>query len=146
MNILIATLGPAFVAGFAVQHVIELLDSFTFSLIANTAIKKTIVGIASLVLGAFVTVSGNVRILAPIYRYANTPAPTSGANQSSQPVPSPSDDWDQIVTIVVISAGTEGINSILKLLGYKKEEAKAEAADKKSKTGSQALQTVNKQP
>jgi hypothetical protein len=30
------------------------------------------------------------------------------------------------VTALVISAGTEGLNSILKYLGYKKDEQKAE--------------------
>lgn len=34
---------------------------------------------------------------------------------------------DIAVTALVVSAGTEGFNSIMKFLGYKKEEKKAEA-------------------
>jgi hypothetical protein len=38
------------------------------------------------------------------------------------------DTWDVVVTALVVSAGTEGANSILKYLGYKKDEQKKETA------------------
>jgi hypothetical protein len=40
---------------------------------------------------------------------------------------------DTFLTAVFISAGTKGFNSLLKFANYKKEEAKAVAADQKSK-------------
>lgn len=36
---------------------------------------------------------------------------------------------DVIVTALVLSAGTEGFNSILKFLGYSKEDKKAQAVE-----------------
>jgi hypothetical protein len=36
---------------------------------------------------------------------------------------------DVIVTALVLSAGTEGFNSILKFLGYAKEDKKAQAVE-----------------
>ena len=38
------------------------------------------------------------------------------------------DAWDVVVTALVVSAGTEGANSNLKYLGYKKDEQKVETA------------------
>jgi len=45
--------------------------------------------------------------------------------------------WDTVVTGLVISAGTEGINSILKFLGYSKEREKAIAAIAKKKAATE---------
>ena len=40
-------------------------------------------------------------------------------------------DWvDIVATGLVVSAGTEGLNSIVKYLGYKKEEQKVETKEK----------------
>jgi hypothetical protein len=50
------------------------------------------------------------------------------------------------VTVLVISAGTEGVNSILKFLGYAKEDKKAQAAGKVAETPAAAVQAINPGP
>jgi hypothetical protein len=41
---------------------------------------------------------------------------------------------DFLVTALIISAGTEGFNSLLKLLGYAKETKKGDAANRAEMT------------
>src|SRR5260370_12964575 len=114
MNGLATSLGPALAAGFAVQRVLELLDSACGGL-PNLKNKKLIFTIVSLLLGLTLAFAGGLRVL----RYL-TSAPTAP-------------DWvDAVVTGLIVSGGTEGFNSIMKFLGYKKEEKKADAVTKLS--------------
>ncbi|MEA3548417.1 MAG: hypothetical protein U9R66_12225 [Thermodesulfobacteriota bacterium] len=102
MDKLIIAFGPIFAAGFAVQQFTEILSPL-FKKWKN----QTVTSLFSLLLGFILAFWGNLRILEPLCYEGN-------------------EFWDIFVTALVISAGTEGINSIIKFLGYAK-------ADKKTK-------------
>ena len=65
--------------------------------------------VVSLIVGLALAWGGGLRVLLPL-GLANA------------------DAVDVVVTALVISAGTEGFNSIMKFLGYDKEDKKASAA------------------
>jgi carbon starvation protein CstA len=111
---LVLALAPGFAAGFAVQRLLEIVDAvlaFVFAAAwANRPNLKTFVlMILSIVAGFALAIGTGVRVLQPL-----------GATGV--------DAWDVVVTALVVSAGTEGANSILKYLGYKKDEQKKETA------------------
>lgn len=114
---LITALAPAFAGGFAVQRLLEILDPLT-DYLASVQKKKILLGLSSLIAGLGLAAGLGVRVLAPL-----------GAKTSTSPF-----GWldllDLLVTGLVISAGTEGFNSILKFMTYKKEEKKEEATTK----------------
>ena len=116
MDTLVKALGPAFAAGFAIQQLLEILDPLIIKIIGQ-ADKKLVLGIVAFVVGLVLAFGAGLSILEPL-GVADTGI------------------WDTIITGLVISAGTEGINSILKFLGYTKEKEKATAATaKKALTG-----------
>ncbi len=126
MNNLVIALAPVFAAGLAVQQFLEILTS-VLDLGQRAAFekhKKAILGLASLTLGLVFASSSSLRVLKPLFTGVVT-----------DPVTIPT-YLDYIVTALVISAGTEGVNSILKFLKYKKEETKGDAAAKVSATTS----------
>jgi hypothetical protein len=103
-----------FAAGFAVQQLLELATAI-LDLDSNPTFqkyKKAILGLfslgAGLLLAGFV---GNLRILSALGVPAWGPI-------------------DVCLTGLVLSAGTEGINSILKFAKYSKEDKKATVASK----------------
>lgn len=112
---LISALGPAFAAGFAVQRLLEILDPLVAKLLGEDR-KKIYLGLLSLLAGLGLTYGAGLKVLA----YLVTDK-TGGVFRY----------LDLLVTALVISAGTEGFNSILKFLSYKKEEKKAESVEKK---------------
>lgn len=115
---LIAALAPAFAAGFAVQRLIEIIDPLVpLRISANK--KKAFLGLVSLGLGLLLAWGLGLRVLA-----------TLGTVPSENPnlLGSLLQGLDYFVTALIISAGTEGLNSILKLLEYQKEQRKAESA------------------
>ncbi|HXD34364.1 MAG TPA: hypothetical protein VN643_24815 [Pyrinomonadaceae bacterium] len=114
---LIKALAPAFAAGFAVQRFLEILDPVVDRVIGSER-KKIILGLTSLVAGFGFASGLGVRVLANLGAYTFT-------GKFDQ-----NDLLDLLVTSLVISAGTEGLNSILKFMNYKKEETKAEASTK----------------
>jgi len=125
METLVKALGPAFAAGFAIQQLLEVLDPIITKIIGK-ADKKLVLGIVALVVGLILAFGAGLRVLQPL-GVATT------------------DFWDVIVTGLVISAGTEGINSILKFLGYSKEREKAEAGmAKKTADQQDALRFVER--
>jgi len=105
-------LAPVFVGGFAVQQLLELLTTF-LNLDSNTTFekyKKAILGAVSLIVGLLLAIAvPELRVLRPFG--VNTPV-------------------DVVVTGLVLSAGTEGVNSVLKFLKYAKEDKKSIAAAK----------------
>jgi len=115
MDKVITAFGPLFAAGFAIQQLLEILTSI-LDLDSNPNFqkyKKAILGVISLVVGFIL--AGTVeqlRVLAALG------------------VPSPPGWIDIFVTALVLSAGTEGVNSILKFLKYAKEDKKNTAASK----------------
>lgn len=119
METLIKALGPAFAAGFAVQRLLEILDSLLKGRINEDNKKGWLMGIA-LFFGLIIAYMAKLRVLAPLG------ADLSGLGESA------AYGIDYVVTALIISAGTEGFNSILKFLSYKKEEKKAEAVQEKA--------------
>ncbi len=90
-----------------------MLDPLIIRIIGK-ADKKLILGIVAFVFGLVLAFGTGLRVLEPL----------GVANAGT---------WDTVVTGLVISAGTEGINSILKFLGYSKEREKTIAAIAKKK-------------
>lgn len=112
MEKLIGALGPAFATGFAVQRLLEILDPITPARLRPER-KKSILGIISLICG-----------FAAAYWLKETRVLSLLGIQNVEIL-------DFVVTGLIISAGTEGFNSILKFLSYKKEETKAAAVTEK---------------
>lgn len=110
MNDLVTALGPAFAAGFAVQQFLELIDPL-FGGLTESA-KKIVFSVLALGLGFVLTLVGGFEVLEQL---------------ADQDIP---DALDVLVTALVISAGTEGFNEILKFLGYAKQNEKKKAGVK----------------
>jgi hypothetical protein len=109
MDELVRGLGPAFAAGLAIQQLLELADPLLDQL--GKTVKSYVTSIVALVLGFLLAGFGVLQVLGPL-----------GAD-----VP----NWMEVlVTGLIISGGTEGINSILKFLGYAKESQKGDAKEK----------------
>jgi hypothetical protein len=114
MDTLILALGPAFAVGFALQRLLEIvgagLDAAPFVDQTQWAKWKPVsLGILAFGAGLVTSWSLGLQVLAPL-----------GLANRSEPI-------EVLVTALVISAGTEGLNSILKFLGYAKESQKATA-------------------
>jgi len=106
MDKLVMALGPAFAAGFAVQQLLELLDPIVDKIKGD---KKLILGVVSLVIGLVLAFGAGLRVLQPL----------GVANVNFV--------LDAFVTALIVSAGTEGFNSIMKFLGYTKDTRRKEA-------------------
>ena len=129
MDKLITVLAPTFAAGFAVQQLLEIATSF-LDLDAREGFqkyKKAILGFVALVVGFVLAYKGYLQVLHPLFLSETQIDPVTHkvTHYYSRDIP---DYLDFIVTGLVISAGTEGINSILKFMKYKKEAVKNEAA------------------
>src|SRR5438874_8090718 len=66
MDPLIKALLPVFVAGFAVQRVLELLDPLLVRLALDDSWKKFVLGLVSLGLGLTAAFAGGLRVLQPL--------------------------------------------------------------------------------
>ena len=126
----IGALAPAFIAGFGVQQTVEVIDSLITGLGSwdpskqeDVRKKKAILSLVSVVIAAVLTAlgGGNIDVLKPFIREGYQWGLFGG-----------------VITVIFISGGTEGFNSLMKWLSYKKEGAKAEAAKAKGDTGSTA--------
>lgn len=123
-------LAPAFAVGFAIQHLNELLDSVLSFWTMNTNQKKTVMGLLSLAAGAVASHYLQIQVIKSI---------TDPKNYSEAMM-----HIDIAVTALIISTGTEGINSIVKFLGYSKDQKKAEAAEQVS-TADGKMDLINRQ-
>lgn len=101
-------LAPAFAVGFAIQQLLELLDP-AIGLAIHGVAKKILLGAVSLAVGVVLALALDaIRVLSALGTTA--------------------DVWvDVLVTGLIVSAGTEGFNTIVKFLGYAKEDKKKEA-------------------
>jgi hypothetical protein len=110
MDALVVSLVPIFAAGFAVQQFLELFTTI-LNLDSKPTFqnyKKMILGVVSVLIGLALAISvPNLRVLKPLGITTN---------------------WDLFVTGFVLSAGTEGINSVQKFLQYSKEDKNPVAA------------------
>jgi len=106
MDALVKAFGPVFAAGLAIQQLLEMLDP----LFGKLKSKKAILSLVSLAVGLTLAFGANLKILVPLGWNGNV-------------------FWDGLITGLVISGGTEGINSIMKFLGYKKDKEKPKEGD-----------------
>lgn len=118
-----AAVGTISAAAFAVQQLIEIIDPVVSRLIPGLedTDKKALLGGISLFAGLGMAFGSEGLTL-------NLGVPGL---------------LDTFITGLVISAGTEGINSVQKFLGYLKEQKKAQAAGDKQQADA-ALGLVNK--
>ena len=126
-------LAPAFGVGVGIQHLNELLDALFSTLSgSNNNLKKLLMGLSSLIFGCVATVAFKLDIVGAL-----------GVAPSKTGVV-----WvlNVIVTALIISTGTEGINSIVKFLGYAKDQKKAAAGSSEASAGPSALGLVNREP
>jgi hypothetical protein len=107
---LVTALAPAFAAGMAVQRLIEIFD-FPVTRVIGEENKKGALGVLSLLVGLGLSYGLGLRVLIHL-GVPDSPLVTF---------------LDYFVTGLIVSAGTEGFNSILKFISYKKDEKKAEA-------------------
>lgn len=126
----IGGLAPAFIAGFGVQQTVEVIDSLITgrgswdpSNAGDVRKKKAILSVVSVIIAAVLTGlgGGNIDVLKPFIKEGYQWGLFGG-----------------LVTVIFISGGTEGFNSLMKWLSYKKEDAKATAAKAKGDTGNTA--------
>jgi len=124
MSEIIKALTVPFAAGFVVQRVVEILDTYTTAKFASSDNKKFIVGVFSVGLGCVLAGCGQIRIFQLL-----------GWNMN----------WflDYAATGIFISGGSEGFNSLLKFANYKKEASKADAANKIERAPVQAVKSLN---
>ena len=124
MEILVTALGPVFAAGLALQQLLEIVGPWVERMANNDEKrKKLFVGLISLAVGLGLSFGAGLYVL----RAMGASAPYV---------------VDGIVSGLIISGGTEGINSIMKFLGYSKDKEKAEAAAAKKDAGEQAMKKM----
>jgi len=126
MDDLIKALTVPFVAGLVVQRVVEILDTYTTAKIANSNLKKFVIGVVSLILGWLLARYGHIQIFSALKWQMDA-------------------SLDVFASGIFISGGSEGFNSLLKFANYKKEASKADAADKLKAAGPDAVKAVNPQ-
>lgn len=106
MNPWAEALGPVFIAGFALQQLIELLDPFLDRFLKLQ--KGWVLSVISFVVGLALAVILGLRVLNP---FGVTRAP-----------------WlDVIITALLITGGTKWLNDLLKIIQYRKFELRARA-------------------
>jgi hypothetical protein len=103
----IEALAPAFAAGFAIQQLLELADPVLDQIPKDW--KKPVLSLIALGVGLTLAIGANLHVLTPLGLKVNAV-------------------WDDIVTGIFISGGTQGFNSVLKWLGYAKDKKKSNAA------------------
>jgi hypothetical protein len=115
METIVLAFGPAFAAGFALQKLLEIFDPLVDRLVkGDENAKKMFLGLVSLAAGLILAFGAGIRVLVHL-GYAGM------------------DLWDAVITALIVSAGTEGINSIMKYLGYAKENKKEEMGIRSAK-------------
>jgi len=138
-----ASLAPAFACGFAVQQALQIMDPVVSkanitSKPGTSNVKQAVMGVTSLTFGLLIAGFGKVDIIEPLSKAA-------GGTPLTLPT------WLAVsVNALIISAGTEGFNSLMKFLSYQKEAVKSDAAVKKADAaakqvpqGNGALSLVN---
>ena len=135
MDLLIQSLGPAFAAGLAIQQLLELADRFWDQILkiidptGTLAVldKRFVLNILSFLVALILTIFAGLRVLTPLGIDA------SGAGDLA----------DVFVTTLIISAGTESFNSIVKFLGYVKEDRKVTATVKKERAEERGIEVTD---
>lgn len=124
-NELVTAFAPAFAAGFAIQRLLQIVDPLTDGLMAiletvthwtddtRKYAKGIILAFISFSVGLWIVTSLSAMRVLLALKIPGYPA------------------VDTFISALIISGGTEGVNSILKFLGYAKEDKakSAKAAD-----------------
>ena len=126
---IIKALAPAFSAGVAVQQLLEILDPVIAG-IFGAANKKLVLGIISFVIGVLLAWGLCELHVVQILTGGDPKTCWTGWHLVG----------DVLISGLIISAGTEGFNSIIKFLGYAKENKKGEAAASKGAAVGQIAQ------
>jgi hypothetical protein len=116
-------LAPIFAASFAVQQILEMLSVFVEKWFGEKR-KKAVLGIVGFVIGF--GFASYFELYAMKY---------FGITKSGGAI-------DLVVTALIMSAGTEGTNSIVKFLKYLKEDKKATAAETVQSVAKRSTQIV----
>ncbi|MBZ5524544.1 MAG: hypothetical protein LAP21_20080 [Acidobacteriia bacterium] len=119
LNVVYALVIP-FACGVGIQRLLSILDALSTWANAKPATRTGIGALISFVFGLLVAWLGGVHVLQDIAK-----ATKLCGSYPVYPV-----YVDVIVTALIVSAGTEGFNSIIKFVGYAKEQQKAGTADK----------------
>ena len=112
----IKALAPLFAAGLAIQQLIEFVDSLLAAYDPTKTLgdrKKPILKMVAILLGVVVASRGGLTVLSPL-GYTTHP------------------QMDIVLSALIIAGGTESLNSIVKFLGYAKEDKKTTAAIKEA--------------
>lgn len=104
-------LAPMFAASVAVQQILEVCSVLIEKIEVRESNKKAVLGVIGFLVGIVLAWAFGLDVMD--YFKLNSQIP----------------GVDTIVTALVLSAGTEGTNSIVKFLKYLKEDKKATAAD-----------------
>jgi hypothetical protein len=115
MDSFIGALAPAFACGLALQRLLEILDPVIQAIPGVASNKKLVLALVAFAVGLAVAAMEQLRVLERL---------GAGVNETV----------DFLVTALIVSAGTEGFNSLLKFLGYAKEAKKGDAADREQIT------------
>jgi hypothetical protein len=106
MNPLVESLGPVFIAGFALQQLLELLDPILDRVFKPQ--KPWVMSVLAFSIGLGITLGLGLRVLAPF-----------GLTRVA---------WlDYLLTGLLVSSGTKWLNDLLKIISYKKQELRARA-------------------
>lgn len=107
MNDFVRVFGPVFLASFALQQLIELLEPLLEMIIKKQ--KKWILSAVSLAVGLFLSFGLGLRVLRP-FGFTRMP-------------------WvDGLLTALILTGGTQWVNDLLKIFRYKKQELRVRAA------------------
>jgi len=136
MDKLVTALGPAFAAGFAIQQLLELVDQallVVLGLIPGTkagyeASKKGVLGLIALGVGLAIAFVAHLQMLRTLGLAGVNPA------------------LDAVISGIFISAGTAGFNSVMKFLGYAKEQTKASAQAAAGNSAAASAQAAGQDP
>jgi hypothetical protein len=124
------SLVPAFAVGFAVQRLLEIISSWSDLIKKITPeYKRALLLLFSWVVGSFLAWRLGIRILLALVcpEFCE-----EGKTKSESILGSLSPSVDYILSGLIISAGTEGFNSILKFLSYSKDVTKTQAESERT--------------
>jgi hypothetical protein len=118
----------AMVVAFAIQQLNETVDAVASAFWdldkdpKAPSRRKAILKVVSIILGA-IAAAGGIDVLAD---------------------PEVAKGFHGLITAVALAGGTEGVNSVLKYMGYSKEAKKNDAAAKLNPPSDQMLQTIGR--
>ncbi|HYL72845.1 MAG TPA: hypothetical protein VEU96_01515 [Bryobacteraceae bacterium] len=128
MDELIKNLTPLFVAGLAIQQLVELPDAILSQSATYEKYKKPIIRIIAIVFGMWLVIEGNFSVIKAV--------------GGSVPV-----YVDRLLSALIVSGGTESFNSIIKFMGYAKDDKKTTvAAGANPENSAQAAQEAEENP